>query len=88
MKTPFLLLLEGMTGAGKSTTAGLLAKQIPRLATIGIDNVKLLISDFERGDRDNNLAREIIFSMTKRTRKKEFLKTKLWRNCKNKKKKP
>ncbi len=65
MKTPFLLFLDGMTGAGKSTTAALLAKQIPRLATIGIDNVKLLISDFERGDRDNNIAREIIFAMTK-----------------------
>ena len=65
MKVPFLLLLDGMTGAGKSTTSGLLAKQIPRLATIGIDNVKLLISDYERGDRDNNIAHQIIFFMTR-----------------------
>lgn len=65
MKTPFLLLLDGMTGAGKTTTAELLSKQIPRVATIGLDRVKLFISDFERGDRDNDIAREIVLSMTK-----------------------
>ncbi len=64
MKIPFLLLLDGMTGSGKTTTSELLAKQIPRLATIGIDRVKLFLSDFERGDRDNDIARDIILSMT------------------------
>lgn len=65
MKKLFLLLLDGMTGVGKTTTSELLSKQIPRVATIGLDKVKLFISDFERGDRDNDIAREIVISMTK-----------------------
>ncbi len=65
MKTPFLLLLDGMTGSGKSTVSNRLAEKIPRLATIGLDKVKLFISDFERSDRDNNIARDIIVEMTK-----------------------
>lgn len=65
MKTPFLLLLDGMTGSGKTTISNKLAEKIPRLATIGLDKVKLFISDFVRGDRDNNIGREIIIEMTK-----------------------
>lgn len=65
MKTPFLLLLDGMTGSGKTTVSDNLSKQIPRLATIGIDRVKLFIRDFQRDNGDNDIAREIIISMTK-----------------------
>jgi adenylate kinase family enzyme len=65
MKTPFLLLLDGMTGSGKTTASNRLAEKIPRLATIGLDKVKLFINDFERGDRDNNIGRDIIVAMTK-----------------------
>lgn len=65
MKTPFLLLLDGMTGSGKTTVSSKLAEKIPRLATIGLDKVKLFINDFERGDRDNNIGREIIIEATK-----------------------
>ena len=65
MKTPFLLLLDGMTGSGKTTVSNKLAERIPRLATIGLDKVKLFISDFERGDRDNNIGREIIIEMVR-----------------------
>ncbi len=66
MKKPFLLIIDGMTGAGKSTVATLLSKRIPRVAVIGMDKVKRYISDFERGERDNSIAREIIFEMTKK----------------------
>jgi adenylate kinase family enzyme len=65
MKTPFLLLLDGMTGSGKSTVAKLLSEKIPRLAHIGLDQVKLNISDYERGDRDNDIGRDIVLAMTK-----------------------
>jgi len=65
MEKPFILLLDGMTGSGKTTASKLLAERVSRMATIGLDQVKLFISDFERGDRDNNIAREIILSMTK-----------------------
>ena len=65
MNKQFLLLLDGMTGAGKTTTSRILAQKIPRVAIIGMDKVKSFVSDFERGDRDNLIARNIIFEMTK-----------------------
>jgi predicted ABC-type ATPase len=65
MKTPFLLIIDGMTGAGKTTTARLLADSIPRLAVVGMDKIKKFISDFERGERDNLIARDVTFEMTR-----------------------
>jgi predicted kinase len=62
---PFLLLLDGMTGAGKTTTTKLLANELPRTAIIGMDKVKKYVSDFERGERDNAIARGIVYQMTK-----------------------
>ena len=66
MRQPFLLILDGMTGAGKTTISRLLSEHIPRVAVIGMDKVKRFISDFERGERDNTIARDIIFEMTKK----------------------
>lgn len=66
MKQPFLLLIDGMTGAGKTTVSGLLSKEIPRLAVIGMDRVKRFISDFERWERDNWIAKDVVFEMTKK----------------------
>lgn len=58
-------MLDGMTGSGKTTISNRLAEKIPRLALIGLDKVKLFIADFERGDRDNDIGRDIIVEMTK-----------------------
>lgn len=66
MNQPFLLIIDGMTGAGKTTSSMLLAEKIPRVAIIGMDKVKRFISDFERGERDNQIARDIVFTMTEK----------------------
>jgi len=66
MKKRFLLIIDGMTGSGKTTAAMLLSKHFPRVAIIGMDKVKRFISDFKRGERDNLIAREIIFEMTRK----------------------
>lgn len=62
----FLLLLDGMTGAGKTTTTKLLAKDLPRTAIIGMDKVKWFLTDFERGTRDNDISKEVTLQMTKK----------------------
>lgn len=62
----FVILLDGMTGAGKSTTSNFLEKKIPRMVRVGFDRVKDFVSDFERGERDNGIAREITYIMTKK----------------------
>lgn len=66
MKKPFLLIIDGVTGAGKTTVSKLLSQRIPRVAVIGMDKVKKLISDFKRGKRDNAIAKDVVFEMAKK----------------------
>lgn len=66
MNNPFLIILDWMTGSGKTTVSKSLSKQIPRLATVWMDKIKRFISDFERWERDNTIARDIVFVMIKR----------------------
>jgi predicted kinase len=66
MKQPFLLIIDGMTGSGKTIVSKLLSEQISRVAVIGMDKVKRFISDFKRCKKDNAIARDIVFEMTKK----------------------
>ncbi len=61
-----LILIDGMSGAGKTTTTLLLCKSLPRTAHIGLDRIKKYISDYERGARDNAIAREVVFAMAQK----------------------
>jgi len=65
-KEKFLLLLDGMMGAGKTATATLLSEKLPRTAIIGMDKIKRFVSDFERGTRDNAIARSVVTEMTRK----------------------
>ncbi len=60
------MILDGMTGSGKTETTMFLSEEMPRVAVIGMDKVKRFISDFKRGERDNAIARDVVFEMTKR----------------------
>ena len=62
----FLLLLDGMTGSGKTAISNLLAKDLSRTAIIGMDKLVNFVSDFEKGIRDNAVARDIVIAMTKK----------------------
>lgn len=53
------MLVDGMSGGGKTTTCNLLAQKLPRTAIVGFDKIKKFVSDFERGTRDNQIAREV-----------------------------
>ena len=61
-----IILIDGMAGAGKTTVAALVAKKFPRTAIIGMDRIKTFVSDFERGFRDNSIARKVVLEMTKK----------------------
>ena len=62
----FLLLVDGMSGAGKTTITKLLAEKSPRTAIVGFDKIKKFVSDFERGPRDNQIAREVTMVMAEK----------------------
>ncbi len=66
MKKTFLLIIDGMTGSGKTEISKALSESMPRVAVIGMDKVKRFISDFKRGERDNTIARDIVFEMAKK----------------------
>jgi thymidylate kinase len=60
-----LIILDGMTGAGKTTATKNLSGRISRLVMVGMDRIKFNISDFERGPRDNGIAKKAVFAMAK-----------------------
>jgi predicted kinase len=62
----FLLLMDGMSGGGKTTVTKLLADKSPRTAIVGFDKIKKFVSDFERGPRDNQIAREVTMVMAEK----------------------
>jgi hypothetical protein len=64
----FLLLLDGMTGAGKTATSDILSEKLTRTAIISMDKIKTFVSDFE----SSNLlrARAIISSQNEKRNKK------------------
>ncbi len=62
----FVLLVDGMSGGGKTTVTRLLANKLPRTAVVGFDKIKKFVSDFERGARDNQIAREVITVMVQK----------------------
>lgn len=55
-----------MTGSGKTTVSRILSEHLPRTAIIGMDRVKRFVSDFERGTRDNTIARDVVLVMAEK----------------------
>ena len=61
---PFLILIDGPMGSGKTTVSQLLHKKLKRTSHIGLDRIKRYISDFKRNPKDNEISRNIVFAMT------------------------
>lgn len=60
---PFLLLLDGPMGSGKTAAAEILHQHFPRTALLGLDRLKWTVSDFKRNRRNNAMIYEVVQAM-------------------------
>jgi uridine kinase len=63
MMKHFMVLINGAMGSGKTTIGRLVHSKLPRTAILSTDAIKFLISDFERGERDNAIATAVLYQM-------------------------
>jgi thymidylate kinase len=61
---PFLLIIDGPMGSGKTTTAEMMHKKFPRTAILGLDRIKWSVSGFKRDTRNNTIIYDVVFAMT------------------------
>jgi cytidylate kinase len=66
MKKPFLIVIDGPMGSGKTTVSLELHKKLKRTAVISLDRVKKLLSDYRPGNHDDlDLASRVGRAMVK-----------------------
>lgn len=61
---PFLLLIDGPSGVGKSAAAEIIHQKFPRTALVGLDRIKWSISGFRRDLRNNAVVTEASLAVT------------------------
>jgi len=62
---PFIIIIDGPMGAGKTTIAKLIHQKIHGIAHIGLDRTKFFVSHFNRTPEENAIAGAIVFEMYK-----------------------
>lgn len=62
---PFLLIIDGPSGVGKTTAAQVIHERFPRTALLGIDRIKWSISKFKRSEHNNGIVHQVVLAMTK-----------------------
>lgn len=60
---PYMIIIDGPTGSGKTTIASLLNKKLKRTAHLSIDRIKFFVSDFRRGAEDNAMTTAVLMKM-------------------------
>ncbi len=61
-----IIVIDGPTGSGKTTTADLLKPKLEKTAIVGLDRIKWFLSDCSRTKRCNQMTADIILAMCKR----------------------
>ena len=65
MKKPFLIIIDGPIGSGKTTVSELLHKKLRKTALISLDKIKRLVSDYKPMHKYHQLASEVGKAMVK-----------------------
>jgi predicted kinase len=63
MSKPFLAIITGPMGAGKTTIAKIVHEKMPGVALVGRDKIKWFVSHFNRTPEENRVAREVLMAM-------------------------
>ena len=61
----FLLIIDGPMGTGKTTVAKILHEKIKHTAHIRLDQIKWLVSGFQRTPAQNEMTRAVVMEMVK-----------------------
>ena len=60
---PYMIIIDGPMGSGKTTLANLLNKKLKRTVHLGIDRIKFFVSDFKRNTEDNAMTSLVVMRM-------------------------
>lgn len=60
---PYMIIIDGPMGSGKTTIANLLNMKLKRTAHLSIDRIKFFVSDFKRGTEDNAITSAVLLKM-------------------------
>ena len=63
MVQPFLAVITGPMGAGKTTVAKIVHEKMPGLALVGRDKIKWFVSHFNRTEEQNKVAKAVLLVM-------------------------
>ena len=63
MTTPFLILIDGPMGSGKTTTSKLLSQKLPDAARVALPDIKRLIPNNTESEKDLTITRAVIHTM-------------------------
>jgi len=60
---PYMIIIDGPMGSGKTTVASLLNTKLKRTAHLSMDRIKFFVSDFRRGEEDNSMTTAVLMKM-------------------------
>ena len=63
MATPFLILIDGPMGSGKTTTSKLLNQKLPDTARVALPDIKRLIPNYRENEKTLAVVREVMKSV-------------------------
>ncbi len=63
MNTPFLILVDGPMGSGKTTTSKLLNQKLPDIARVAMPDIKRLVPNYRENEKTLFVVKDVMKSM-------------------------